>query len=77
MSDATRCPQCGEVTTLPIREMSLESVERLHILAVLEHHGHVRRKAAVQLGIARSTLLAKLRKYGIPDGAQIGAAKEG
>jgi DNA-binding NtrC family response regulator len=44
---------------------SLESAERRHIALTLEHTGGNRRQAARLLGIARSTMLAKLRKYGL------------
>lgn len=44
---------------------SLEEAERRHIALTLRHtHGN-RRQAARILGIARSTMLAKLRKYGL------------
>jgi DNA-binding NtrC family response regulator len=42
---------------------SLESAERRHIALTLEYTAGNRRDAARILGIARSTLLAKLRKY--------------
>ena len=41
----------------------LESVERRQIAAMLRHTGGNRRKAAQLLGLARSTLLAKIRRY--------------
>ena len=44
---------------------SLEAGERRHIAAALAYTGGNRREAARLLGIARSTLLAKLRKYGL------------
>lgn len=44
---------------------SLESAERRHIALTLEFTGGNRRQAARLLGIARSTMLAKLRKYGL------------
>ncbi len=42
---------------------SLEAAERRHIARVLEFTGGNKRETAHLLGIARSTLLAKLRKY--------------
>lgn len=42
---------------------SLESAERRHIALTLEFTRGNRRQAARLLGIARSTMLAKLRKY--------------
>ena len=44
---------------------SLEEVERRHIAAVLRHTGGNKRQAALLLGLARSTLLHKVRKYRI------------
>jgi DNA-binding NtrC family response regulator len=44
---------------------SLEAAEARHIAAVLRHAGGNRRRAALLLGIARSTLLAKIRRYGL------------
>jgi len=43
----------------------LDAVERRHIAAVLRHTRGNRRNAAQLLGIARSTLLAKVRRYGL------------
>ena len=44
---------------------SLEVVERRQIAAMLRHTSGNRRKAAQLLGLARSTLLAKIRRYGL------------
>ncbi len=44
---------------------SLEAAERRHIALTLAYTGGNRRQAARLLGIARSTMLAKLRKYGL------------
>jgi len=44
---------------------SLEAAERRHIAAMLRHTRGNKRRAAQLLGIARSTLLAKVRKYGL------------
>jgi len=41
----------------------LEAVERRQIAAMLRHTAGNRRKAAQLLGLARSTLLAKIRRY--------------
>lgn len=50
----------GESAVVP---ESLEAVERRQIAAMLQHTGGNRRKAAQLLGLARSTLLAKIRRY--------------
>jgi DNA-binding NtrC family response regulator len=42
---------------------SLENAERRHLAAVLRHTSGNKRKAAHLLGISRSTLLNKVRKY--------------
>lgn len=44
---------------------SLDSAERRHLALVLRHTGGNKRKAAHILGISRSTLLNKVRKYGL------------
>jgi len=43
----------------------LEIVERRQIAAMLRYTGGNRRKAAQLLGLARSTLLAKIRRFGL------------
>ena len=49
---------------------SLDAVERRQIAAMLRHTGGNRRKAAQLLGLARSTLLAKIRRYGLEPGSE-------
>lgn len=44
---------------------SLEAAERRHIARMLEHTGGNKRRAALLLGISRSTLLNKIRRYGL------------
>ena len=44
---------------------SLEAAERRHIALMLQHTGGNKRRAALLLGISRSTLLHKVRKYGL------------
>ena len=44
---------------------SLQAAERRHLALVLRHTGGNKRKAAHLLGISRSTLLNKVRKYGL------------
>ena len=47
---------------------ALDAAERRHIAAMLRHTRGNKRRAAQLLGIARSTLLAKVRKYGLGSG---------
>ena len=44
---------------------SLEAAERRHIALALNYTGGNKRRAALLLGISRSTLLHKVRKYGL------------
>jgi DNA-binding NtrC family response regulator len=44
---------------------ALEAAERRHIALTLRYTGGNRRRAAHLLGISRSTLLHKVRKYGL------------
>ncbi|HYF38622.1 MAG TPA: helix-turn-helix domain-containing protein [Gemmatimonadales bacterium] len=44
---------------------SLDAAERRHLSLVLRHTAGNKRKAALILGISRSTLLNKVRKYGL------------
>jgi len=47
---------------------SLAAAERRHIALTLRYTGGNRRRAAQLLGISRSTLLHKVRKYDLDDG---------
>lgn len=47
---------------------SLDAAEQRHLSLVLRHTGGNKRKAAHILGISRSTLLNKVRKYGLDRG---------
>jgi Transcriptional regulator containing PAS, AAA-type ATPase, and DNA-binding domains len=49
----------------PVAPDSLEAAERRHIALMLKHTGGNKRQAAHLLGISRSTLLHKVRKYGL------------
>ena len=51
----------------PAEPDSLEQAERRHIALVLGHTGGNKRRAAQLLGISRSTLLHKVRKYRLED----------
>jgi len=48
------------------RELSMADVEQEHILSTLEHTGWNKSKAAQILGIERSTLDRKLKRYHVP-----------
>ena len=52
----------------PAEPDSLEAAERRHVSRVLRHTGGNKRRAALILGISRSTLLHKVRKYHLEDG---------
>ncbi|MEO6056269.1 MAG: helix-turn-helix domain-containing protein, partial [Gemmatimonadales bacterium] len=49
----------------PVAPDTLEAAERRHIALMLRHTGGNKRLAAQLLGISRSTLLIKVRKYGL------------
>jgi DNA-binding NtrC family response regulator len=44
---------------------TLDDMERRHIAAMLKYTGGNRRRTALLLGISRSTLLNKIRRYGL------------
>src|SRR5262249_43812101 len=46
--------------------LSLEEIERRHILRVLQSVGGSRATASERLGIDRKTLYRKLERYGVP-----------
>ncbi len=58
--------------SVPAEPEPLDDVERRHIARTLAYTRGNKRRAAHILGIARSTLLAKVRKYGL-NGASVGA----
>jgi DNA-binding NtrC family response regulator len=61
--------------SVPGLPVSLDAAERLHIARTLEHTAGNRRQAALILGISRSTLLHKIRKYGLDAGARRGSRR--
>jgi DNA-binding NtrC family response regulator len=54
-------------STTDVEPDSLEAAERRHLALVLRHTSGNKRKAAHILGISRSTLLNKVRKYGLEE----------
>jgi DNA-binding NtrC family response regulator len=56
----------------PAAPDSLEAAERRHIALMLRHTGGNKRQAAHLLGISRSTLLHKVRKYGLATAVVLG-----
>jgi DNA-binding NtrC family response regulator len=48
--------------------VTLEELEREHIVRVLKHHHQDLGRSATILGIHRKTLLRKLRQYGLANG---------
>src|SRR5882724_11561109 len=59
---------------VPAAPDSLEAAERRHIALMLRHTGGNKRQAAHLLGISRSTLLHKVRKYGLVVGVLLALA---
>ncbi len=57
----------GTLTGAPPVEMSLEELERVHILRCLSHFDGNKTRAAQSLGITIKTLYNKLHRYGILD----------
>lgn len=61
-------PREGSGEPGEFRPATLEEVERKHLAAMLEHTRGNKRQAALLLGIARSTLQQKVRRYGFDRG---------
>jgi DNA-binding NtrC family response regulator len=51
---------------LPQVTMTLQQMERIHIMRVLEQYHFSRAKTAESLGISKKTLYLKIKEYGIP-----------
>ncbi|TVP42679.1 MAG: sigma-54-dependent Fis family transcriptional regulator [Gemmatimonadales bacterium] len=51
---------------------SMEEVERRHIRLMLKHHGGNRSRSARDLGIARTTLIQKIARYGLGEVGRTG-----
>lgn len=47
--------------------LTMDEVERMHIDRTLKHHGGNRTRTAQELGISRATLIAKIKRYAIPN----------
>lgn len=59
-------PQPERETSSEYRELSLADIEQEHILRTLEHTGWNKSKSAQILGIERSTLDRKLKRFHVP-----------
>jgi DNA-binding NtrC family response regulator len=55
----------------PAAPEPLDAAERRHIALMLRHTAGNKRQAALLLGISRSTLLHKVRKYGLASGGAL------
>ena len=53
-----------------VEPVSLDAIERQHIEGVLQQTGGNRSRTARLLGISRSTLHAKIRRYGLEKGKE-------
>ena len=58
-------PSTAAVQPESFLPVSLDDIERQHILATLNHTGWNKSRAAILLGIERSTLDRKIRRYGL------------
>ncbi len=59
-----------QVATTDVLSMSLDQIEKAHILRIFEAEGGHVERAAARLGIARSSLYQKLRDYGLVQRSQ-------
>ena len=64
---AAQSKRDGQLTGAPPVDMSLEELERIHILRALGHFEGNKTRAAHSLGITIKTLYNKLHRYGILD----------
>lgn len=69
LSNLASAGETGEARLLKGRfnPCTLEEMERRHILATLDHTGWNKSRTANLLGIERSTLDRKIRRYGLPE----------
>ena len=51
-----------------IEELSMDEIEKNHILKILDNNGWERTKTAEQLGISQKTLYSKIKKYQLEKG---------
>ena len=64
-ADATAAPAVADTFPASWDQYTLEQLERIHIDRVLRQENGQVERAAVRLGIGRSTLYHKLKTYGI------------
>jgi Nif-specific regulatory protein len=62
-NSSTNSPEDSRPTSGPYRAISLEQLEKEHILATLGAFKNNKSRAAIVLGVERSTLDRKLKKY--------------
>ena len=68
LSKLSTAGDTGEPNLLAaFRPLSIDDVERAHILATLNYTNWNKSRAAILLGIERSTLDRKIRRYGLAD----------
>jgi two-component system response regulator AtoC len=65
---AASLPRVGRLSLAEVAQAAAEEAERSYIRLVMEETRQNRTRAAAVLGISRSTLWQKLRKYGLENG---------
>jgi Nif-specific regulatory protein len=78
LSKLSTAGDTNEVAFVPgaFHPCSLEDMERVHILATLDHTGWNKSRTAILLGIERSTLDRKIRRYGLAGDSERAAPAE-